>query len=320
MRLGNEPRAYAEGFLQTSKPYMESPLACVSGTNGADLKSRIERIMVRRASARLDFGRKLLLAAVGVAAVGVPLIVGLTNAPAVRAQSSVPPDATRPHFEVASVKIVNHPVPFHPYSLNVSHGTLTIDAVPLRDIVALAYQTRIQGGPSWIDSERYDIEAKTENKNATRDCIRSMLRTLLVDRFKLAFHTETRQVPLYTLVVAKNGPKVEEAKEDEQTWIATGPEPGYHLTFRKWPIKGLAATIQGLLGKPVLDKTGLPGFYDFKLDFASPSPQPGQDAEPVDSGASLFTAVQEQLGLKLEAGKGPIEEMVIGHVDHASEN
>lgn len=139
-----------------------------------------------------------------------------------------------------------------------------------------------------------------------------MLQNLLVDRFKPAFHKEARQTNLYTLRVEKGGPKFKEAKDDEQSNIDENPGSTIHVTFRKWPIKGLARSLSGVLGTPVRDETGLTKMYDFTLEWA---PDPS-----ADSGPSIFTAVQEQLGLKLEAGKGPVDVMVIDHVDHATQN
>jgi bla regulator protein blaR1 len=116
LRQGNEPQIYAESVLQVCKFYLRSPMECVSSISGSDLKRRIERIMTRRIVAPLDLGRKLILAILGTAAVATPVVIGLMNAPSSRAQSASPV-AIGPQFEVASVKIVNHPVPFHPYGL-----------------------------------------------------------------------------------------------------------------------------------------------------------------------------------------------------------
>ncbi len=220
-------------------------------------------------------------------------------------------DAAKPQFEVASVKLVNRPVEIHPYYLKISHGNLAVDAVPLKFIIGLAYKTtQIQGGPGWMSDERYDIQAKSGNPNATKEEIRTMLQALLADRFNLALHKETRQLSLYTLVVGKGGPKFKEANDDEQAGVSTSADS---VNFQATPMAGLATTLRGLLKTPVVDRTGLAGRYDFELDYMPPRPG------AADSGPSLFTAVEE-LGLKLEAGKGPVEIMVIDRVDHASEN
>jgi uncharacterized protein (TIGR03435 family) len=133
-----------------------------------------------------------------------------------------------------------------------------------------------------------------------------MLQALLADRFRLAFHNET------TLLVGKNGPKLKKAKDDEQAGITRSSESDFHVAFQRWPLTGLANTLSGVLGRPVRDQTGLAGTYDFELEWSTdPS---------IHSGPSIFTAVEEQLGLRLEPGKGPVEIMVIDHVEHATLN
>lgn len=236
----------------------------------------------------------------------------------------------RTEFEVASVKLVNHPVRPHPVGLIIKHGTLTMEAAALRQIVGLAYgiqRVRVYGGPDWMDSELYDIQAKSGNPDATRDQIQAMLQTLLTDRFQLKFHHENRHLPVFTLAVAPGGPKLEEAKAEDPTGVNTDASSGHlTVTIKRQAIAGLVNYLANMLRNPVLDKTGLSGLYNFKLEFVPDLPaRPGGDPPmlngvPVDSGPSLVTAVREQLGLKLEERKEPVEVMVIDHAEHASEN
>lgn len=188
--------------------------------------------------------------------------------------------------------------------------------------------SRIQGGPGWLDEERYDVLAKAGNPEVSRDEVRLMLQSLLADRFKLAFHRETKQSLVYPQLVGKNGPKLKDSKDDEKTNISNSAEPGGRrvIVFQKWSMQGQCVTLGGLFGSPVLNKTGLPGTYDFKLAYEPDSNPVAGNAEPpqlnggpVDSEPSLVTAIEE-LGLKLEAGKGPVEEMVIDYVNRASKN
>jgi uncharacterized protein (TIGR03435 family) len=227
-----------------------------------------------------------------------------------------PPDTVAPHaeFEVASVKLVTHPVPPHGVSLIIKHGILTMDAAALRQIIGLAYgiqRVRVEGGPDWLDHELYYILAKAENQEATRDEIRAMPQALLGERFKLAFHRETRNLPVYTLVVVGNGSKLQDAKDDERTGVTYGAASGrLQINLRKQQVAGLVSWLANMLGNPVLDKTGLTGLYDFQLDYAPDLPArpdgkpPLLNGEPVESGPSLFTALQEQLGLKLDFDGG----------------
>lgn len=267
----------------------------------------------------------------GIATPAATLLLALVLA--THSQGQAPPAATAaPHaeFEVASVKLVDHPVPPHGVSLIIKHGTLTMDAAALRQIIGLAYgmqRVRVEGGPDWLDRDRYDIIAKAGNPEATREEIKEMLQALLSERFKLTFHRETRQRPVYTLAVAKGGSKLPEAKKEEKSGVTAGAEAGrLQLTLQKQPMAGLANTLANMLGNPVLDQTGLTGMYDFKLDYAPDLPTrpdgkpPMLNGVPAESGPSIFTALQEQLGLRLEEKKGPVEVMVVDHADHATEN
>jgi uncharacterized protein (TIGR03435 family) len=212
--------------------------------------------------------------------------------------------------------VVNGPVALHPYALNLNHENVSIDAVPLRNIIAIAYGTlQVEGGPEWVDEERYDIHAKTGNPDTTKDEAYAMLRTLLADRFGLAIHQETKQLRIYLLKLGADGPELKESQPGEKLAVARTRESGtLHVTFQALKMPGLAATLTGILGRPVQDQTGLAGAYDFKLDYA-----PDTNGAAVEPGPSVFTAVQE-LGLRLEAGRGPVEFLVIDHVEHASSN
>jgi uncharacterized protein (TIGR03435 family) len=371
LRLGGEPQSYAEGILRTCQFYLESPLACMSGVTGSDLKRRIVRIMTQRLVTRLDFGKKLLLASAGIAAVAGPIVFGLLNAPPSRAQSPVS-NAPAPEFEVASVK-PNKSGERGGRIMNSPGGRFTAANISLKMLIHLAYgvtDSQISGGPGWLNSEKFDIEAKTddssiadpwklseEQRKLAQDRSKRMLQALLADRFKLTLHRETKELPVYALVVAKNGPKLQQASADE----LRPPDPKEHQDFRKGPPNGAMPKGRGLfmrpgqltgtaapltvlaetlsnqpeLGRIVLDKTGLKGNYDFTLKWAADERQgqmfggpggggkeePGSDsAPPPDSGPSIFTAIQEQLGLRLESQKGPVEILVIDSAERPSEN
>ena len=226
--------------------------------------------------------------------------------------------ASPSEFEVASIKLVEHPVPLHAVSLNINHGTLTMDAAALRQMIGLAYgiqRVRVLGGPSWLDSDLYDVVAKGEKSDASPDEIRAMLQTLLADRFQLKIHRETKVLTVYSLEVGRNGSKLNEAKVGEVAGV--GPiSPASGLTVRKGSIRLLVNTLANILGSPVVDKTGLAGTYDFTLQWANPNALNGPDS----AFPSLVTAVQEQLGLRLESQKGPGEVLVVDHAEKASAN
>jgi uncharacterized protein (TIGR03435 family) len=214
-------------------------------------------------------------------------------------------------FEVASVKPVIPLAGPHVVSLIINHGRLNIEAAELRQIVGQAYaiqRVRVQGGPAWADSDQFDIVAKAENPDATRDEIRSMLQTLLAERFHLMVHRETRQIPAYTLVLAKSGSKLKEAAPDSKSGFAnTVSSTGEELTVVKSsPLRGLVNMLANTLGSPVVDKTGLDKLYDYTFQW------PNADS-------SLFASL-DQLGLKLEAKKEPVEILVIDRAEHPSAN
>lgn len=216
------------------------------------------------------------------------------------------------------------------------HGgpSLTATGVTLKFLITEAYHVQayqISGGPSWIGMERWDIRAKAEGLESRfqRDQFDAMFRTLLADQFKLEVHSETKEMPVYALVVGKNGSKLT-PHTGEQAGGASNSGRG-SLSVKKGGTAALARMLSLQLGRTVIDKTNLTGEYDFKLEWAYEPGQGGPEAFglppdpprplPVDTnGPSIFTAVQEQLGLRLVSQKGPVETIVIDHAEKPSEN
>jgi uncharacterized protein (TIGR03435 family) len=160
-----------------------------------------------------------------------------------------------------------------------------------------------------MDSAGYDIKAKAEG-NAGDD-LWPMVQTLLADRFQLKFHRETRELPIYALVVAKNGAKLHAVSA---AGLGVGMGKG-RFNGRGADMPTLASVLSNELGRLVFDRTGLSGFYDFTLTF-----EPDDTRAADTAGPSLFTALQEQLGLRLEPQKGPVETLVIDHAEKPSAN
>jgi len=296
-----------------------------------------------------------------------------------------------PSFEVASVK------PAAPIAGNgirimmrggpgsSDPGQITYSNVTLKDVLTNAYGVkRFQiSGPGWLDSERYDIVAKLP-RGATKAQFMAMLQNLLAERFKLALHWEKKDLPMYALVVAKNGPKLKESVDEPAPKEGDAPKAGgpaadgplagaamrrlpmgqdgfpvlpagsggrgatavmlmngnARMTANRQSMAGLAEMLSGQLELPVVDMTGLTGKYDFTLSFApeglvgmglpgglpppppnAPAPgeglpgMPSASAPDAQSSPNLFTALQEQLGLKLEQRKGPVDLLVIDHLE-----
>lgn len=333
LRLGSEPQVYAESILKTCQFYLESPLVCMAGVTGSDLKKRIERIMTQRIGRRLDGGRKLLLVAAGIAAVAGPVLFGVFSAPAIHAQSpsaqSQPP--AKPTFEVASIKPSNSADDRVSFRITPG-GRVAINNGSAKMLIMMAYNLKphqLEGGPNWLDSEKYDITAKAEGPD-NPDQLKVMMQSLLADRFKLTFHRETREMPVYALVPGKNGPKLHTAEVSDGKGRRFRIGRG-QIELLGADMAGLADALSNVVGRAVLDRTSIAGNYDFKLEWTPdesenpilkgpPNGREGAAPAPDAAGPSVFTAIQEQLGLKLETQKGPVEVMVIDHIERASEN
>lgn len=226
-------------------------------------------------------------------------------------------------FEVASVRLIASPPDFYNTSFQLTPRGFEANYAALRQITGVAYdiqRVRVEGGPAWMDSDLYKISAKAEIPDTSKNAehIREMLRTLLAERFKFAAHRETRQLPVYVLVVSKEGAKMQEVKEDPPGAPAVSPgraQFGAGFVFKNMPLAGLVNYLANVLGSPVHDETGLAGRYNFELDFV----RPGRVAQTTDA-PDLFEAVQTQLGLKLEGKKGPVEVLIVDHAEKATEN
>jgi len=206
-------------------------------------------------------------------------------------------------------------------------GRLNTFSTSLRMLILYAYDVKdfqVSGGPGWASSETYDIVAKGDG-NATRPQLRLMLQALLKDRFKLALRHETKDAPIYELVVAKGGLKIQEDTTSDRSRLGlTGPGK---FIAQKASLSMFAQVLGTLTGRPVVDKTGLASTYTFRLDW---TPEVGEgglpgparpDAVPPDSnGPSLFTALQEQLGLRLQSAKGAVESLVIEEAEKPTGN
>jgi bla regulator protein BlaR1 len=265
-------------------------------------------------------------------------------------QSSPPPLT----FEVASVKPSGTDDRRSMIQIQPG-GSFRTSGSTLKMLVTFAYDVRefqVSSGPGWINTDRFDIVAKAEHsagaenppgeprtmtdeqRKTVGDQMRERLRALLADRFQLTLHRETKEQSVYALVVAKSGSKLQAAQQQE----GTGPR-GPMMRMGRGELSGqgvaldmLTRTLSSQLGRTVIDRTGLKGNFDFKLTW---TPDPGQSTTPLGgappqgadappppdpNGPSVYTALQEQLGLRLESQKGPVEMLVIDRVEKPSEN
>jgi bla regulator protein blaR1 len=302
----------------------------------------------------------------------VILRMALIGAVAIPLQSQAP---SKPSFEVASVKPSAGAGNFMGIG-RAPGGRFTANNVPLRFLIQNAYRVRdfqVIGGPSWMASERWDVEAKAEEGSIpapsgppdpnVADPMSIRLQSLLEERFQLKLHRETRELPIYTLTIVKDGLKMKSVEAPPRLVPGQAPPgpspppppPGGGLPANFTPAPGsvmmspgrllgsamtmtqLVNSISGLLGRSIVDKTELKGYFDVRLQFAPESapgssgpvgPAPG-GGPPIagppagasdPAGPSIFTAVQEQLGLRLESTRGPVEVLVIDSVQKPTEN
>jgi uncharacterized protein (TIGR03435 family) len=274
--------------------------------------------------ARLNCAAVAVLFAISVSA---PEACPAQRAAATQAQSA--PSAV-PAFDVAAIHEHN-PAPHERSHIIDSNGRFTTVNVDLKAIIQWAFdlpESRIVGGPSWLWSARWDIEARADNAldmqktydaAAARQQKRQMVQALLADRFHLAVHQETRELPIYALMVAKGGPKFLGTKADGSKfdrWNGRIEIQGGDNT-----VAVLAEELAETLGRVVVDKTGIEGRYKIALTWTpDDGAVPASSATASDQGPSVFTALQEQLGLKLESEKGPVQVLVIDGAAMPSEN
>jgi uncharacterized protein (TIGR03435 family) len=271
-------------------------------------------------------------------------------------------------FEAASIKPSN--ASGRGTTMGVQPGRYTATNVTLRALIVNAYSLeslQLSGGPTWISSDHFDIVAKMPGgSGAPPDSTQSrpMLRELLADRFKLAMHRETRELPIYALVSARSdkklGPQIhpttidceplaaqstlkeKEGKDKSKEQLGGAPatprargqkppcamtmEPG-RMSASGMTMAAIASSLSGSVQRTVLDRTSIPGAFDVKLTW-TPDQMPQADGNPTKNkgtkidpnGPPIFTALQEQLGLKLESAKGPVDVLVIDHVEHPTED
>jgi bla regulator protein blaR1 len=362
LELGSERQVYAESILKVCEFCVGSPLACVAGVTGADLKKRMVHIMSEHVVRKLNFSKKLLLTAVAAAAIVAPIVFGLVHVTPIQAQAQVQrDDATTSTTPYGSVSITpsQEAAPTPTYAGGKTHMVRMMMApnkfdarnVTLRAVIQEAYgvqANQITGGPDWLDTATYDIHATTNRPEDGKDHRKienqQMLQAMLADRAKLVLHRENVNLPSYALVISENGPKLQPAQftgdekfkvperdatimtDRDEKIAAEHKEMSTHRMLMQMDagneVIGLRATgtstdeiaqhLARQLGTVVVNKTGLQGLYDFSLQWKSD----GSSA----SNQSLLTAVEEQLGLKLELQNAPTDVLVIDHIEQPAAN
>jgi len=286
--------------------------------------------MTENVARKLDFTRRLLLSTTGVLAIALPVIFGLFQATPGRAQAeigSVP--ATTPGFQVTSIKADQQQGKLLPTKILVTPEGINLTGITVKELVHFAYgvdDQQISGGPDWMSSARYDIATKTDKSVADeirglsdaqkREANQRILQSMLADQFKLRLHPQTENLPIYELTVAAGGPKFQETKGMGMMRMGRG-----ELTSQGTPLALLVDQLSLRLGRTVVDKTGLTGDYAFTLHWTPDAnedarlPVPAGSASREVSGLPLIEALQDQLGLALQATTGPVQILVIDQLD-----
>jgi uncharacterized protein (TIGR03435 family) len=258
----------------------------------------------------------------------LPIAVSVPSASAqAAAASSAASAAPVPVYDVMSIKF--NKTLSGSTSVDVDDGRFSATNVSLKNLLAEGYDIRqelISGISGPVESARFDLEAKvvdpdpTALKKMTREQRRNMLLPLLIERFQIQTHTETKTLPVYELVVAKSGskckPSADQAADADGDMSTNGHNAQVKITARKVTMSAFVKALSGRVDRTVIDKTGLTGNFDLDLLWTNDN-NPDSGAEQLPT---LFTAIQEQLGLKLQPSKGPVETLVVDHATMPSEN
>jgi len=246
-----------------------------------------------------------------------------------QAPAETPPNL---QFEVASLKPSNGAR--QGAGIRPAQGGQRYEAIncPIKLMIQVAYRVKAEqvvGGPSWMDTDRFDMEAKAD-KPSSADELHVMLMNLLVERLQLKYHHEKKDMAMYALTVDKSGARVKphEAANAGEPWIDQAQEKFLHMKLKATsaPMDYFAFRLSQLLDRPVVDLTNLHGGYDFNLEYTRALPPEFPEGgkingeDPDTSGPTLFAALKQQLGLELKAGKGPVEVIVIDHVEKPTAN
>jgi uncharacterized protein (TIGR03435 family) len=362
IRLGNAPEVYAEGILRICELYLKSPLPCIAGVSGANLKKRIEEIMSGHVGQALNGRKKLLLAGAGALAVAVPILVGTMNAQTAASRTGSTGEPMR-KFDAASIKpctagsgiMMGAGADYSPGRMNT--GCLPLAAEDSTGLIQRAYVRfaegrphkfgllHIKGGPNWVRSDLYSIEAIAEGKPPIELMQGPMLQALLQDRFALRVHRDVHPGPVYALTLAGGASRLKLFTEGD--CVATPAMPPFpelpsgkrycrSIIYTRMPgvdadgasLGEFAQLLSVFLDRPVIDKSGLAGRFNIHLEFSADDVTPGitnapfaaAPAAPDPNRPPIFTAIQEQLGLRLQAATGPVESLVIDHVERPSAN
>jgi len=328
LRAGNQPYTYAEGVLKVCELYLQSPLRCMSGVTGSNLKARIQAILAGHVGCDLSLSKRTALTTAGILALAMPIAIGLAQ-------------NTQLKFEAATVRrYVPNPGVINLMGVQVSPGgRLHIGSFPLKTLISSAFAipyAQVAGSQEWMSAEQYNVDAKPSDADAVAiktlrhtnfdiedERLREMLQALLIDRFQLRFHRETKTGDVIFLErtdkpLALRQTEVPlagaEAAPEEHTFGSIGYAGArWNISASSMPqLAKFAASF--VLHVPVFDHTGLTGLYNYR--------QRQQDLDPVYNGdqTDSFRNFRLEAGLKLASSKAPIETFVIDSASRPAAN
>jgi uncharacterized protein (TIGR03435 family) len=278
--------------------------------------------MQANATVRITRQRFLVLLIIVFSALTVPNIMAQQNGTAPASPMARMAADAHPSFEVATINPAD-PNRTTGGGFIVGGHRLVIEGQTVNDLISFAYaihRKQIVDGPAWLETEKFDIDGQADQPGvANLHQVQEMLQKLLQDRFQLKLHRDKRDLSIYVIEVAKGGPKLAHSAENAYglpTQSGHGQGTQQQRKFANNSMSDLALGMQAYMDRPVVDETGLSGRYDFTLKW---TPYNSQTNEP-NAAPDIFTAVQEELGLKLEATKGSADVLVIDHVERPSAN
>jgi len=315
LQEGNQPAEYARGIVSVCQSYIESPLLCAPGISGSDLKKRIREIMAWRGSQPLAGGGKVLLATAACGAVLIPFTVGI-----LRAQTAAAPVS----YDVAVI----HPTDPRAHSSHMGpdgpRGGLRTQNTTILQLIAAAYHVedfRVVDAPAWAGAEHFDVivtpdrseiidDSKPEESDGVWHRDLERLQAVLRDRFHLRLHQDQREMPVYSMTEVKTGINLV-SHSDQSPGPSIQMNNGRQITATAVTMDTLADELSRDLRRPVRNETRMDGRYDLRIDW---TPDPDFPAAPI------FSALTQQLGLRLEPAKGTMPVYVVDRLDRPTEN
>jgi uncharacterized protein (TIGR03435 family) len=323
LRQAGRPADYARGIVSVCRNYAESPLPCASGITGSDLGKRIREIMTWSGSAPLTKSARAMLWVAALTALSLPIALGILRA------QSLPPAPVLTYDAVSIHKTAPETVNVHIGS-GPQGGWSTVNTTAVT-LISTAYNVRdyqIIGAPAWAKSQGYDViftPDKNEPAPGKNPSLRELdlnrehnsqrMQAVLRDRFALVLRSETRELPIYNLTQAKGGHKLS-THDPKKRGPSMNFNNGRQVVGVDVTVTMLAQSLAMILHRPVVDETHINGQWDFKADWTPDSETPANASAP----GSIFTEINDKLGLKLQSAKGPVQVYVVEKIDQPEEN